>query len=54
MMEIVFYSYVPAAIIVYCNVFGGKHGTLRHEKTTAYFGWIAAIMLLPSMFFSIC
>lgn len=34
---------VPAVIILVANLLSGKHGSLRWETVTAFFGWSAAI-----------
>ena len=40
--------WIPAAIIMFANVFGGEHNTYRYEKMTALFGWVAGISILLS------
>lgn len=38
--------WIPAAIIVLSNVFGGEHDSLCYSVVTAVFGWLAGICIL--------
>jgi|TARA_R110002060_G_scaffold9059_1_gene13481 hypothetical protein len=38
--------WVPALIIMFANLFGGKHNNQRYEFITAVFGWLAGFSLI--------
>lgn len=38
--------WIPAAIIIFSNVFGGEHDSQRYSVVTAFFGWLAGICIL--------